>query len=306
MELKHVLSSQQFSKEFLYDIFKKADEFREHPRETLKGKILAVLFYEPSTRTRLSFESAMLKLGGNIIGTENAREFSSVSKGESLKDTIRNVANYVDGIVIRHNIDGAALEASEVSRIPVINAGDGKGQHPTQALLDLYTIYREIGKLDNLNITIVGDLACGRTVRSLSYLLAKFEGTKINFISPSNLKVGDDIKNYLNKHQVQFKESENLEEVLPNSDVIYMTRIQKERMSAENYEKAKGKFIIDEKNLNLIPRASILMHPLPHLEEINLPIEIENQDKRVAYFRQSENGLYLRIALLDLLMNKNY
>jgi len=304
MELKHILNSQQFSKDFLYDIFNRANEFREHPKETLKGKVLAVLFYEPSTRTRLSFESAMLRLGGNIIGTENAREFSSVSKGESLKDTIRNVANYSDGIVIRHNLDGAALEASEVSNVPIINAGDGKGQHPTQALLDLYTIYREIGRLNNLNITIVGDLACGRTVRSLSYLLAKFEGIKINFVSPSNLKIGEDIKDYLNEHKIQFKESENLEEVLPESDVIYMTRIQRERMSQEDYEKARGKFIIDEKNLNLLPKNSILMHPLPHLEEINLPIEIENQDKRVAYFRQSENGLYLRIALLDLLMNK--
>ena len=304
MEFKHILSSQQFSKEFLFDIFKRADELRKTPKETLKGKILAILFYEPSTRTRLSFESAMLKLGGNIIGTENAREFSSVSKGESLKDTIRNVANYVDGIVIRHNMEGAASEASEVSRVPVINAGDGKGQHPTQALLDLYTIYREIGRLDNLKITIVGDLACGRTVRSLSYLLAKFEGIQINFISPSNLKIGEDIKNYLNKHHIQFKESENLEEVLPDSDVIYMTRTQRERMSPEDYEKARGKFIIDEKNLNLLKKNSILMHPLPHLEEIDLPIEIENQDRRIAYFRQSENGLYLRMALLDLLINK--
>ncbi len=185
MVIKHILESQQFTPEILFSLFKRADELRKKGcDDCLKGKILATLFYEPSTRTRLSFESAMLRLGGGIISTENAKEFSSAVKGESLADTIRIVAAYSDGIVIRHYETGAALEASKVSSVPIINAGDGKGQHPTQALLDVYTIFREFGRLNNLKIAMVGDLASGRTARSLCYLLAKFSGNKIIFVSP--------------------------------------------------------------------------------------------------------------------------
>ncbi len=302
MEIKHLVESQQFSRDILFKLFSRADFLRENNEESLKGKILATLFYEPSTRTRLSFESAMIKLGGSVVGTENAKEFSSVVKGESLEDSIRVIDGYVDCIVMRHNLEGAALKASQVSRVPVINAGDGKGQHPTQALLDVYTIFREFGKVDSLKIAMVGDLASGRTVRSLCYLLGKFEDIEITFVSPENLKMGDDIKKYLQKHNVKFSEETDLNSVLSYVDVVYMTRVQKERISLEDYEKAKGKYIINGDNLNLINLNSRIMHPLPHVEEIDLPIYIEENDKRVAYFRQAENGLYVRMALLDMIL----
>ena len=303
MELKHCIESQQFSKELLFELFNKADKLRDYCNPSLRGKILASLFYEPSTRTRLSFESAMLRLGGKVIGTENASEFSSAVKGESLEDTARIISAYSDVIVIRHFEEGAAKLCSEVSRVPVINAGDGKGQHPTQALLDVYTIYREFGKVDGLKIAMVGDLASGRTVRSLCYLLGKFEGNKIIFVSPENLKIKGDIGDYLTKHNVSFREEDDLNKVLLEIDVVYMTRIQKERISLEDYENAKGKFVINKSNFDLIKKNARIMHPLPHVEEIDLPVELENSDKRIAYFRQAENGLYARMALLDYMLD---
>lgn len=302
--IKHLIESQQLTKELLFKLFNRADELRTSQSNSLKGKVLTTLFYEPSTRTRLSFESAMLKMGGQIMGTENAREFSSVSKGESLVDTIRVIASYSDVIVMRHNEEGSAKIASEISDVPIINGGDGKGQHPTQALLDTYTIYREIGKLDDIKIAMVGDLASGRTVRSLCYLLGKFSGVKIIFVSPVNLKINQEIKDYLAKHNVEFAEEDSLKKVLPIIDVVYMTRIQKERISQEDYEKAKGKFVINDANLELISEGAIIMHPLPHVEEIDISINKEQTDSRVAYFRQAENGLYIRMALLEeLLLN---
>ena len=308
MKLTHCVESQQFSKDILFKLFLKADELRKGnakdiDEKILKGKILASLFYEPSTRTRLSFESAMLKLGGKVIGTENAREFSSAVKGESLEDTARVISSYCDVVVLRHNEEGSAKLFSEVSSVPVINAGDGKGQHPTQALLDVYTIYREFGKIDGLKIAMVGDLASGRTVRSLCYLLAKFENIQIIFVSPENLRMSEDIKNYLTDKGINLREENDLNKILSEVDVVYMTRIQKERISLEDYEKAKGKFVINEGNINLLKENSIIMHPLPHVEEINLSIEIEKNDKRIAYFRQAENGLYLRMALLIYMLS---
>ena len=309
--MKHVIESQQFSQEIIFDLFNKAEYYYERLKkdrlDILNGKIMASLFYEESTRTRLSFESSMLRLGGNVLGTENARMFSSVAKGESLEDTIRVLDDYCDIIVLRHNEEGAAQKAAELSKVPIINAGDGKGQHPTQALLDIYTIYKEFKKLDNLKIAIVGDLANGRTARSLCYLLTKFENNSIFFISPKELKMGEDIKDYLIKRQMFFTEKDNLNEILPEVDIIYMTRIQKERMDSETYEKTKGRYIINMDNFNLINKNSRILHPLPHVEEIQLPINIEKNDSRVAYFRQAENGLYIRMALLDfiLLSDKN-
>jgi len=263
------------------------------------------LFYEPSTRTRLSFESAMIKLGGRVISTENAKEFSSAVKGESIEDSIRVISKYSDCIVLRHNEKGAALKASKVSSVPIINAGCGKGQHPTQALLDIYTIYKEIQRLDNFKIAMVGDLSTGRTIRSLCYLLGKFASVEMIFVSPENLKVGEDIKKYLRKHNVLFREEKDLNKILPEVEIIYLTRIQKERMSTEDYQKAKGKYVINVDNFELINKNSIIMHPLPHIEEIDLPIDIEQKDKRIAYFRQAENGLYIRMALLDMLLKNN-
>ena len=302
---KHLIKSQQFTKKYLFNLFNRADELRISPSDSLKGKVLTTLFYEPSTRTRLSFESAMLKMGGQIMGTENAREFSSASKGESLADTIRVIATYSDAIVMRHDEEGSVEKASEVSDVPIINGGDGKGQHPTQALLDTYTIYREIGKLDNIKIAMVGDLASGRTVRSLCYLLGKFSGVKIVFVSPVNLKISQEIKDYLERHNIEFAEEEDLEKVLPAVDVVYMTRIQKERINQEDYEEAKGKFVINDANLEFISKGAIIMHPLPHVEEIDISIDKEKNDSRVAYFRQAENGLYIRMALLEELLLAN-
>ena len=305
MPLKNLYEAQQLSKEIIFSLFKDADDLRTHPeahKEDLKGKIAATLFYEPSTRTRLSFETAMMKLGGNVVSTENAKEFSSAIKGESLQDTIRVISAYCDCIIMRHYEEGAAKIASEVTEKPIINAGDGKGQHPTQALLDLYTVYREIGKIDEIKIALVGDLSNGRTVRSLCYLLGKFSDIEVIFVSPDNLRIKVDIKDYLMKHDIKFREENNLNSVLPIVDVIYMTRIQKERIGQEDYEKASGKFFINESNFDLIPKKSIVLHPLPHVDEIDLSIQIESEDSRVAYFRQVENGLYIRMALLRHLL----
>ena len=303
-KLEYFVDSRQLDRELILSLFEKARRLKgsEEPPQTLKGKILATLFYEPSTRTRLSFESAIMRLGGNVISTENAKEFSSAVKGESLEDTIRIVEKYCDCIVMRHYEEGAAQRAADVATRPVINAGDGKGQHPTQALLDAYTIYDEIGRLDDITVAFVGDLANGRTTRSLAYLLGKFGGVKVIFVSPENLKMKDDIKKYFGRHKVKWSEEADLAKVLPLADVIYMTRIQKERMTEEDYLKAKGKYAISEENLGLVRPEARIMHPLPHVEEISLSIATETEDKRVAYFRQAENGLYVRMALLDYLL----
>jgi aspartate carbamoyltransferase catalytic subunit len=305
MDVNHCIESQQFSKDILFKLFERADYLRKNKSNSLNGKVLVSLFYEPSTRTRLSFESAMLRMGGNVIGTENAKEFSSAVKGESLEDTARIISSYSDVIVIRHSEEGSAKICASVSKVPVINAGDGKGQHPTQALLDVYTIYREFGKIDGIKIAMVGDLSSGRTVRSLCYLLGKFIDIEIIFVSPENLKMKEDIKDYLKEKSITFREEIDLKKVLSEVDIVYITRIQKERMGLEDYEKAKGKFVLNEENINFLKEGSIVMHPLPHVEEINLPIEIEKNDKRVAYFRQAENGVYIRMALLEYLLNDN-
>ncbi len=298
MKLKNLVEAQQLDVDTIFLLFSMADKFKKSVKKPLTKKILTTLFYEPSTRTRLSFESAMLRLGGNVISTENAKEFSSAVKGESLEDTIRVVSKYTDIIILRHYTGGSAEIAASVSTIPVINAGDGMEQHPTQALLDIYTIWNEIGRLNNIKIAMVGDLRYGRTVRSLCYLLGKFEGIEIIFISPKHLSIKDDIKDYLKRHKVVFREEDELGNVLPEADIIYMTRIQKERMTEAEYEKAKGVYRITQDNLNLIKPNARVLHPLPHTEEINLPIQVEQSDKRIAYFRQVENGLYIRMALI--------
>lgn len=300
--IKNFIESQQLDKNTIFTLFKKTDELRISNEKTLSGKILATLFYEPSTRTRLSFESAMIRLGGSVISTENAKEFSSAVKGESLEDTIRIISSYADIIVIRHFEEGSSKLASSVSPVPIINGGDGSGQHPTQALLDLYTIYKELGKIDNITVVMVGDLKHGRTVRSLCYLLGKFENIKLIFISPKNLKIKEDIKEYLKKHKIEFEEKTELNEYLPKADIVYMTRIQKERMSEEEYNNAKNLYSINEENLKLLKETARLLHPLPHVGEIKLSFKTEQEDKRVAYFRQAKNGLYIRMALLFYLL----
>lgn len=305
MTLTHVIESQQFDRGLLFSLFEHAEALRSGGgMGLLQGEILATLFYEPSTRTRLSFEAAMHRLGGMVISTENARDFSSAIKGESIEDTVRVVGAYADAIVIRHHEEGTAKRAALVSPVPIINAGDGAGQHPTQALLDVYTIWRERGTVEGLTIAFVGDLKYGRTVRSLCYLLGKFKGVQVVFIAPPELAINEDIKDYLRRHGVAFEEQTDLNECLPRVDAVYMTRIQKERMPEEEYAAAKNLYRITPDNLALMRPDARLLHPLPHVDEIALPVEVEQTDKRVAYFRQAENGLYVRMALLARVMKK--
>ena len=245
----------------------------------------------------MSFEAAMIRLGGNVISTENASMFSSASKGETVEDTIRVLNGYGDVIVMRHSEQGAAKRASLVSDIPIINAGDGAGQHPTQALLDLYTIQKELGAIDNIRIAMVGDLTNGRTVRSLAYLLAKYNGIEIIFVSPPNVGMREDIKDHLERHGVSYSDNSDLKEVARHVDVIYQTRIQRERFaSMEEYERTRGIFVIDEELMQCLPSESIVMHPLPRVDEIRYQVD---KDPRAAYFRQAQNGLYIRMALLS-------
>ncbi len=307
--LKHVFESQQFNLELLDEIFKVADEMKSDllakPRlyaDVLKNKIMASLFYEPSTRTRFSFESAMARLGGSILTTENAKEFSSASKGETLYDSTRVMCGYADLIVMRHNEPGSAKMAADVSSVPVINAGDGSGQHPTQALLDLYTIRDNFSAIDGLTIAMVGDLKYGRTVRSLSYLLTKYNNIKIYYVSPVVCKMDVDIKDYLTENKVEWEEVSSLEKVLPLVDCVYMTRIQKERFhNLKDYENAAGKYILDGDKIKLMKQKSIIMHPLPRVDEISQEVD---KDPRAQYFNQAVNGLYVRMALLYLLLTE--
>jgi aspartate carbamoyltransferase catalytic subunit len=296
----HIIESQQFSREFIKKLFILADKLEKKPDNSLKGKIMASLFYEPSTRTRFSFESAMLRLGGNVITTENAKEFSSASKGETLEDSIRVINNYADVIVLRHFEQGASQRASLVSQIPIINAGDGPGQHPTQALLDLYTIQRELKKIDGITIALVGDLKHGRTIRSLAYLLGKFKKIRIICVSPEGLRIGQDIKEYLIRHSVIFEETEDLESILPQVDVVYQTRIQKERFkSTQEYSKYKGCYQITHETLTKLNKRAIIMHPLPRVDEINPEIDAS---KHAVYFKQAKYGVLIRMALLKYIL----
>ena len=301
--LQHVIESQQFSRSILEDLFARADEIKREPHHfigRLAGQVMAALFYEPSTRTRLSFEAAMLRLGGETMGTDNAREFSSAAKGETLEDTIQIVGGYADVIVLRHNEEGAAKRAAAVASVPIINAGDGPGQHPTQALLDLYTVRNELGRIDGVRVAMVGDLANGRTVRSLTYLLGKFKDIKVWFVAPPQVEMREDLKAHLDEHHVPWIETEDLNAVLPEADVVYMTRIQKERFTdPEAYNAVKGAYRIDKDAMGLMRKYAILMHPLPRVDEISPEVDA---DPRSAYFRQARNGLHVRMALLDRLL----
>jgi len=301
--LQHVIESQQFSRSILEDLFVRADEIKREPHHfigRLAGQVMAALFYEPSTRTRLSFEAAMLRLGGETMGTDNAREFSSAAKGETLEDTIQIVGGYADVIVLRHNEEGAAKRAAAVASVPIINAGDGPGQHPTQALLDLYTVRNELGRIDGVRVAMVGDLANGRTVRSLTYLLSKFKDIKVWFVAPPQVAMREDLKAHLDEHHVPWIETEDLNAVLPEADVVYMTRIQKERFTdPEAYNAVKGAYRIDKDAMALMRKYAILMHPLPRVDEISPEVDA---DPRSAYFRQARNGLHVRMALLDRLL----
>lgn len=301
MKLDHIIEAQQFNVPMIMELFNLANEME---RVFLRGgtqdyhhKIMASLFYEPSTRTRLSFETAMCRLGGRIISTENAKEFSSVTSGESLEDTIRVLNEYVDVIVLRSNTVGGAKRAASVSQIPIINAGDGKGgQHPTQALLDLYTIHKEINTINGLNIAISGDLELGRTARSLTYLLGKFDRVRIFFVAPEKIQMSDDILSYLDKRNVWYTKVKNIEEILPEVDVVYQTRIDKSRIAdLPDADEIIRKQFITKEHLSKMKSNAIIMHPLPRMNEISTDVDT---DRRAAYFRQARNGIYIRMALL--------
>ena len=299
--MQHILESQQFDRAFLESLFQSATELEGKRDSYLKGKILASLFYEPSTRTRLSFESAMLRLGGSVLGTENAGEFSSAMKGETLEDTIRVIGRYADVIVLRHPQAGASDRAASVSPVPIINAGDGAGQHPTQALLDLYTINRERGSIDGARIACVGDLKNGRAVRSMVYLLAKFDGISFTFVSPPELAMQADIKEYLGRHKIPFTETADLEDAMRSSDVVYQTRLQKERFADKaDAERFAGMYTITRALADTMKEGAIIMHPLPRVDEISLDTY---SSPHAAYFKEAYYGLLIRMALLKHLFS---
>ncbi|RCK73107.1 MAG: Aspartate carbamoyltransferase [Ignavibacteriae bacterium] len=306
--LRHIIESQQFNVPFIMELFESAQRmekiFHRGGTQDYSNKIMASLFYEPSTRTRFSFETAMYRLGGKVISTENAKEFSSAISGESIEDTIKVLNHFVDVVVIRHNEIGGAKRAAQVSKIPIINAGDGKGgQHPTQALTDLYTIYREIKTIDGLNIALVGDLAHGRTIRSLAYLLSKFERVKIFFVAPDALQIHQDICEHLEENDIWYTKENSIHKIINQVDVVYQTRIEKEKLNSSDneYSNLMKEFYIDRNVINHLKQNAIIMHPLPRLNEISS--EVDN-DPRAAYFRQAQNGIFVRMALLAYLLDR--
>lgn len=301
--MRNIVQVQQFTRDWVEELFRQSDTMRAvQPADRLLGNsILATLFYEPSTRTRLSFESAMLRLGGQVISTENAREFSSAIKGESVEDTVRIVAGYSDAIVIRHHEQGAAARAAAVSPVPIINGGDGPGEHPTQALLDLYTIHHELGTIDGLTIALVGDLRYGRAARSLALLLAMARGTRVLFVAPPAVPMGPDVKQTLTQAGVQWRDETHLNVALREADVVYQTRIQRERFATpDEAGAAEGHYVITANSMALMKDRSILLHPLPRVDEISPDVDT---DPRAAYFRQARNGVYVRMALLKQVVN---
>ncbi|MDP2632600.1 MAG: aspartate carbamoyltransferase [Candidatus Curtissbacteria bacterium] len=295
MKLRHVTSARQFDIKTLQDLFAFTDKIKsgKYNNKALSGKIMATLFYQPSTRTRFSFESAILKLGGSTISSENAAEFSSAIKGETMQDTIRIVDSYADVIVIRHPQSGITDLAASYSKVPVINAGDGVGEHPTQALLDLYTIF-EKKKTKEFTIAICGDHAHYRPHHSLSYLLSLYPKIKIIYVSPKRLSMPKELREHLKKKKIHFVETEDFTSSIKEADVIYQGRIPKEYLGAQ-YKKYLGKFILDKRALSSIKKNAIIMHPLPRVNEITPDVD---SDPRAIYFEEARNGLYVRMALL--------
>src|SRR3989344_1133295 len=295
MTFKNITSAKQFTKNDLDKIFELTDRIKsgEFDKNALSSKIMATLFYQPSTRTRLSFESAMHKLGGSVITTENAGEFSSAIKGETLEDTIRIVNFYSDVIVIRHPESGFADIAARYSNVPIINAGDGVGEHPTQGILDLYTILSKFHSPD-LTVAICGDHANYRPHHSLSYLLSLYPEVKIIYVSPKRLSMPKELRQHLRKKEIHFTETENFYESISEADVIYQGRIPKEYLGRD-YKKYKGKYILDKKALKIIKKNALILHPLPRVNEITKEVD---SDFRALYFEQAQNGVYVRMALL--------
>ena len=297
---RDIVSIENFSRQeidYILDVSQSMELLASKGSDMLKGKILATLFYEPSTRTRLSFEVAMLKLGGSNIGFADA-EVTSVKKGENLADTIRTVENYADVIALRHSLEGAAKLAAEFSKVPVINGGTGAEEHPTQAFTDLYTIRKEKGKIDGLKVALIGDLRYGRTVHSLAYALALYN-IALYLVSPEALRMRKDVLQTI-KNKIQVKEDVDLETIMPQIDVLYVTRIQRERFpDAAEYAKVKGTYKIDLKTLKNAKKDMIILHPLPRVDEIAAEVDSTPQAR---YFLQVWNGVVVRMALLALVL----
>jgi aspartate carbamoyltransferase catalytic subunit len=299
METRSLVSIDDLTTAEILKILKLAAAFEKNPvQDILRGKVVATLFFEPSTRTRLSFESAVNKLGGKIIGFTDSST-SSVTKGETLNDTIRTVNNYVDLIVMRHPIEGSARYASEISTVPVVNAGDGANQHPTQTLLDLYSIMKTQGKLENLNICMVGDLKYGRTVHSLMMAMSRWN-TSFNFVAPDELKMPDEYKFYLDNLGLKYRETTDLNSVIDKADIVYMTRVQKERFSDPmEYEKVKNAYVLHDYMLADTKPGMRILHPLPRVNEINPDVD---SNEKAYYFEQALNGVFTRQAIICTLL----
>ena len=301
--MKHVISPLDLSVEELDRLLNLAEDIIDHPKkysQVCQGKKLATLFYEPSTRTRLSFEAAMMNLGGNVLGFSSA-DSSSAAKGESVADTIRVISSYADICAMRHPKEGAPLVASQYSSIPVINAGDGGHNHPTQTLTDLLTIKRLKGGLDNLTIGLCGDLKFGRTVHSLIRAMIRYNNVKFVMISPDELRIPDYLRTeVLDREHIQYKEVNVLEPVMPELDLLYMTRVQRERFfNEEDYIRLKDSFILDSKQMRYAREDMLVLHPLPRVNEISTEID---DDPRAVYFKQAEFGVYVRMALIMTLL----
>lgn len=303
--MKNLIGIEDFSTEEIDELIIVSKDIisnKEKYLEKCKGKILATLFFEPSTRTRLSFESAMLSLGGSVLGFSSA-DSSSTQKGETLADTIKVVSGYSDIIAMRHPKEGAPIVAANNSNVPIINAGDGGHNHPTQTLLDLLTISQEKGRLDNFTVGLCGDLKFGRTVHSLIIALSRYENIKFVLISPKELKIPEYLKqDVLDKKNIEYIETESLEENIDKLDILYMTRVQKERfLNEEEYVRLKDVYILDKQKLEKAKRDLCILHPLPRVNEISTEID---DDPRAAYFRQAEYGRYMRMAIILKLLNE--
>ena len=301
MENRSLVTIAEHSKEKILYLLEMAKEFEKKPnRKILDGKVVATLFFEPSTRTRLSFETAANRLGARVIGFTDPKVTSS-SKGETLKDTIMMVSNYADIIVMRHFLEGAARYASEVAPVPIVNAGDGANQHPSQTMLDLYSIYKTQGTLENLNIYLVGDLKYGRTVHSLLMAMRHFNPT-FHFIAPEELKMPEEYKIYCKEHHIKYKEYTDFnEETIADADILYMTRVQKERFfNEEDYVRLKDFYILTAKKMKLAPPDMLVLHPLPRVNEISVDVD---DDPRAVYFKQVQYAVYVRMALILTLLN---
>ena len=296
----HILDIEQFSRAQLETLFKEAEDMERLVAHigsrTLSGRIMATLFYEPSTRTRLSFESAMIKLGGATLSVENAGSSSSAAKGETIEDTVRIVQNYADIIVLRHFEAGAAHRAAAVASVPIINAGDGNREHPTQALLDAFTMRHEMGRLDGLHVGLVGDLIHGRAAHSLAHCLTRFRAITLYLVAPPELQFDAQMVEELRAGGLQVRQVMRLEEVAPELDVVYMTRVQRERFaSLELYDRVRGTYAMDPAMLKRLKPTAVILHPLPRLDEIHPEVDA---DPRAAYFRQARHGLTIRMALI--------